>query len=154
MEEVPTQGVLFPAPDAYARGRPVERVAHDRVADRREVDADLVRASGQRLGFEQREVGEAPQHAIVGPSLASADAFGPHAHAVDGVASNGLYDLSLRVRHTPVNERDIRLVYFPCLELLRELAVSEVVLSHKHEARSHLVQAVDDPWAQFPSRSG
>src|SRR5439155_258357 len=83
-------------------------------------EAERVRASGQRLGFEQREVGEAPQHAILGPSLTSADAFGPHAHAVDRVASNGLYDLSLRVRHTPVNERDIRLVYFPLLELLRE----------------------------------
>src|SRR5437016_14584505 len=99
MKKVPARSLQFPAPDAYARGRPVERVAHDGVADGREVDADLVGASGQRLSFEQCEVGEAPQHAILGSSLAGPDAAGPHAHAVDGVASNGLHDLASMVRH-------------------------------------------------------
>src|SRR2546426_769475 len=154
MKEVSAQSLQFPAPDSYTRGRPVERVADDGVADRREVDADLVGAPGQRLDFEQREVGEAPQRTIPGCGLAGPDASGPHAHAVDGVAADGLHNLAARARYTPVNERDIRLVYFPLFELRRELPVSKVVLGHEHQTRSHLVQAMDDPWAQFPSRSG
>src|SRR5437016_2447167 len=73
---------------------------------------------------------------------------------VERVADDGLHNLAARARYTPVNERDIRLVYFPLFELRRELPVSKVVLGHEHQTRSHLVQAMDDPWAQFPSRSG
>src|SRR5213083_2946294 len=39
----------------------VERIAHDRVAARRQMHADLVRAPGDRLGFDEACVAAAPQ---------------------------------------------------------------------------------------------
>ena len=65
------------------RGRAVERVAGDGVADAGQVYADLVSAAGADFHFEKREAGQARDDAVFGVRRASVAEARRHAGAVD-----------------------------------------------------------------------
>ena len=72
-----------------ARGRAVEFVAHDGVAQAREVCPDLVRTARADADFEQCEILEALQDSEFGERRAALAQAGGHAGAMDRVAGNG-----------------------------------------------------------------
>src|SRR5437879_4982682 len=72
----------------------VHRVADDRMAQRCQMNTDLVGASGLEANLEQREVGEPLEHSIAGDrSLAAAGRANRHLHPVPRVAPDrSVYD--------------------------------------------------------------
>src|SRR2546427_9440097 len=73
-------------------GSAVKAVAYHWVADAGEVHADLVRAAGADLDFEQRAISETPQHAILAPGLAALRPPRRHAHAPHRIARDRFLD--------------------------------------------------------------
>ena len=85
----------------------VEGVSDDRVTDRREVDSDLVGASGVDADFEEREFSVSGVELffdfVMGDGGAASSAAGGHAGASVFVAGDAGCDCSLRLFHPAVN---------------------------------------------------
>src|SRR5690349_22846044 len=79
------------AREALLAAPAIDRIALDRMLDRGEVHADLVRAPGLELALEQRVAGESLLHAVVrGRGLAAGD--DRHARALGRMPTDGLVD--------------------------------------------------------------
>src|SRR5206468_4772168 len=74
--------------DRRARtGLSIDRVADDRVPQRRQMDANLVGTPGLEANLQQREVGKALEHAIAGDrALAAAGRTDRHLHPIGRMA--------------------------------------------------------------------
>src|SRR5690349_14342404 len=95
----------------------VRLITDDRISQPREVNADLMRASGFQLNVEQREAIETLPHAIQRKRAASATHDG-HARAVFGIASEWLIDGARISVHAPVHQRDVRLEHRTIAKLI------------------------------------
>ena len=85
--------------DAQLRRRAVERVANDRMMQRGKVHADLMRAAGVELDFDERGGVDAGEDAPVGAGFAGVGEGGAaargHADAALGVAADGEIDAAV-----------------------------------------------------------
>ena len=104
-------------------------VADDWVIDRREVDADLVRAAGLDIDIEEREFLEPLTHL---PQAERVTAVGGYRHLgpMPSVACDRAVDGSFVFPRTAVDECDVGFFYCAVAELFGEGFVSLVVLGH------------------------
>jgi hypothetical protein len=134
------------------RCRPVERVSHDRMAQGRKMHANLVRAAGVQLDFDQRRGVNAYKNAPVGPSFAGiaqdGAAAGGHSHAALGITSNRKFDPAALFFQQAFDESDVGFFDAALAERFAELCVCSVVLGDKDDARGVLVEAMHDPGTQ------
>ena len=135
-------------------GATVERVARHRVADRGEVDADLVRAAAVDADAEQRGAVEALERAPAGPRLASARGSHRHALAANRVAADRPVDLAGRARGDPEHERHVLLLDRARGELARERPVRRIVLGDDQQPGRAAVEPVHDAGAEHAPDPG
>ena len=121
----------------------IHRVAGDRVADRRQVHAQLVGAPGDEVQLEQRPVAEVLLHAIDGRCRPAIWHDG-HARAVARVAADGCLDPPDLGRRQAVDEREVRLLDATILELAHQRLLRPVVARDQDQAAGVAVEAVDD----------
>ena len=125
----------------------VELVGQDRVADVREVDADLVRAAGLRLAPDQREIAEpfddlVERHRGLAAVLGGADG---HLLADRRMEPDRPLDVIAVALRGPVDQRQVLLVDLPQLELETQPAMGQLVLDDDEQAGRVAVEPVDDP---------
>src|SRR4051794_153830 len=96
--------------EAGVAGGAVEGVADYRVADAREMHADLMRAAGSDLHFEKSVAGEAIEGAILGPGGAAFRQAGGHADAAHGIARDGALDAAGLLLHRAVDQSEVYLL--------------------------------------------
>ena len=133
----------------------VELVGHDRMADVREVDADLVGAAGLRLAPDQREAAEplddlVERHRGLAAVLRRADR---HLLADGRVEADRPLDVVAVALRDAVDQRQVFLVDLALLELQRQPAVGQVVLDDDQQAGGVAVEAVDDARADSRRRA-
>jgi hypothetical protein len=140
----------------------VEGVAHDRVAERLGVDADLVSAAGFDADFDEGEgaVGAAYpfEDVEVGDGGAGSGAVGGsaggHAGAAEEVASDREGDGGVVFFQVAVEEGEIGFGDLTLGEHFAELAVGAVVFGDEDEAAGLLVKAMDDAGAEVAADVG
>src|SRR3974377_2231229 len=137
VEKVSLHGLLFPRIDAQPCRRAVECIADDGMTDRGEVHADLVRAARSGFRLEQGEMPEAAQQTVVSACFSCPDTSGSHANAPPRIATHGRRDFPVKVGHSAVHQRYVRLVYVSGLELGRELPVGGVILGDNYQTGRH-----------------
>ena len=122
----------------------VERIAHNRMSDRAEVNANLVGAAGVNRDPRQR------QHRVdpIGPDdarhgFAASPRARRHLLSVRRVASDRRVDPPSRVDFAP-DERDVLLLDFPFAKLTRQLFMRRVVFRHDHQSGRSPIQPMDD----------
>src|SRR5215471_21592137 len=112
----------------------VDRVAHQRMLERREVDAYLVSTARLEPAAEKRTFCETRAHFVMRDgSLACR--YHCHRGALDRVSSNRRIDVSAASEHA-VNERDVLAPHRSRLKLSHELALSGLGLSDHQEPAS------------------
>src|SRR5262249_19322395 len=127
----------------------VDGIAHDRVADRAEVNPNLMGAtrvnghSGQR----QRRV-ERLGADDSGERFTASTAARRRFLAVRFVASEGRVDAPSRMHHSP-DQGHILLLHFTFTELARELFVRAIVLGDHHQAGRSAIEPVNDTWTSL-----
>src|SRR5688572_21574069 len=103
------------------------------MADRREMDADLVRPAGVQVDLEQRPAGETFANAIARNGRATGGDDG-HAAKSLWVAANGRLDAPDLCRNRAVDERQVRLLDAARLELGHQRRLGAVVPRNEDEA--------------------
>src|SRR5579862_7516144 len=100
----------------------IQRIAHDGMADRREVYPDLMGAPGIDLDLEQCELAvggvNTPYDLVVRESLAASGVAGGHAGAPSAVAADAGRDRAGVFLNPAVDERDVLLLHFAPRELI------------------------------------
>src|SRR5216684_2908703 len=137
-------------PHAVPSGRPaVEGVADDRVASRREVDADLVRAAGLWKKAQIRDAGQAREGFVARDSSL---AVRPDLHlpSVPRIAAETFLDDATSRTRTAPNQGPIGLSNAARLKCLRKGAVGLEVLGEEHDSGGPDIQAVDEPELFLP----
>ena len=127
----------------------VDGVADDRVAQRGEVDADLMCAPGDRRGL---QVGIGPLASLqVLPHLVACLGFAAAAVMQDGLAltvvgvsADRCVDHRLGRLEAALDQREVGLVHATLAELAREARVGPLVLCDNDEAGRVLIEAVHD----------
>ena len=123
----------------------VERVADDRMADRAQVHADLVRAAGVDRHLRERQrrrrTARARTMRVTASRLrrARADIF----LRFDRIAADRRVDAPARLHLAP-DERDVFLLDLAIVELPRQLLVRRVVLGDDHQPRRAAIEPVHD----------
>src|SRR5258708_16052208 len=105
----------------------VRRVADDRVADRAEVHANLVRASGMDRDLAQRDAPQVPGPRDARHRMPRTPGTRRHLLTVFWIAADGQVDPPPRLHDAP-HERRVFLLDLTFRDLSRELVVSLVVL--------------------------
>jgi len=127
----------------------VDFVADDGMTEVREVDTDLVFATGQQLHFEQGEItfgtGETFQHfeGCLGRCAIGADAVFDGYDAVLVFAQGGVDDAAIGTYMT-AHDGLVNLPHLAALPLLAELFGGGVGLGDKHKAAGLAVEAVNE----------
>src|ERR1700677_1625334 len=141
----------------FAR-RAVKGIAHHRMPEGRNGDANLGRASGLAFQFNQRKlpVGriDLSLYRIMRHGLASAETLRRHARAPLRVAADGALNRAPILLRAAVYQRNIRLVDFASTELLRQSPMRFVVLCDYHQPAGRTIQTMYDPWTQVAAHRG
>ena len=126
-----------------ARDAAIGGVAADRVADRAEMHADLVRAAGVDGDADQRHARQVqrPRHARHGRSRPPRTCR--HLLPRVRIAADRRLDAPA-VLDQPPHQRDVLLLDFAIVELPGQFRVRHVALGDHHHARRALVEPVDD----------
>ena len=140
MEEQPVESVGA----AAGRPGPVHRVARDRVTDRVEVHADLVRSPGDQVELEQGPAVEPFADPVAGDRRSPVGDDG-HPGAVLWVAPDRCLDPSHGRRHRALDQRLVGLADAAGLELSHERGLRAVVPGDHQQPARVAVQAMDDP---------
>jgi len=132
-------------PQFFILFRAVGFVAHERMADELEMDADLMRAPGVDLrlnpggGFQLFENFIARMRRAAGIVVARG-----HALAVRWVPGDGGADFAGVARGSAADNRMVNLLHAPLGELFREREVRFVIFGDDEAATGFLVEPVDD----------
>ena len=121
-------------------------VTDDRVADRRQVDADLVGpARLEREGDERGRMGAsvAPQHRVLRPSLAALGRDGHTGRRASGPTDRGVDHTAVLTELTE-DERDVATLDRPIGQLPGQRAVGQRGARHHEEAGRPPIEAMDD----------
>ena len=117
------------------------------MADRGDMQPDLVVPPGARVGTEQGELPIASQHLEFRRRWLRLTRVGltRHQHAANLARSaDRQIDQSAVLRQRSFHDRQIGLSHLLFLKLNRKLAVRQVLLCHDDQAARHPVQAMDD----------
>ncbi len=127
---------------------PIDRIADHRMTALRQVNADLMGSSRTEPAFdERRHIGEGFQHAVVGESGLPAMRQHRHLLPIARAAADIAADLAgTRCRNAP-HQRVIGAAHRPRREGRGEGGVGALAFCDDHEARSILVEAMDDAGA-------
>src|SRR5580765_5275560 len=121
----------------------VHRVANDGMADRAEMHANLVRASGVNGHLAERQAWHLERAGDSGNGFPRASRPRGHLLPMDWIAADGGIDTPAGRYGTP-HERDIFLLDLAILELPRQFLVRGIVLRDDHHAGRAAIEAVDD----------
>ena len=135
-----------------ARGT-VERVPYHRMAQRGQMDPDLVGAAGVDPNFQQGEFSvrriQPSLHRVMGNGLASTGPLRGHASAPHAVAADAAADGASVLFQPAMHQGDVFLFYLAADELAGQPAMRFVALGHDQQAAGGLVQAMHDSGTQF-----
>src|SRR5579864_2801334 len=115
------------------------------------MNANLVRAASVEICFDQREAIEMQAHSPIGAGLA---AFAPsrgHACPAVKVARDGQIHGAAFASQFPMQQRHICFLDEARLKIFYELAMGRVISCNHDRARRVLVEAMNDPRAQWPA---
>jgi len=129
-------------PGGKSRAPTVSRVADQRMADMRQMHADLVGAAGFQLQTQQRVQGEALHHAVVRHCF-PAPLTHREALAIRGMAADGCVHRAAR-RHAAMCDGEVFPLDLPRLQALHENFVGGNRACHHQQAAGVLVDAVHD----------
>ena len=114
--------------------------------------ADLMRASGMELDFDERGWAEFLEDGPIGAGGACVCGFGGgargHLYAAIGIARDGEFDAALCAREFSLHEREIGLLHGARLKGFREFGVSEIVFGDDYRAARVFVQPMNDAGPQ------
>ena len=115
MQEEPRR----PFMSASARSVPVRWIAGDRMTDLRQMDADLVRSTGDQIDFEHRPSRESLTHSVAscGGATAGNDC---HPLSLRWVTTDWSLNPSNLRSNRALHERDVGLLDTSCLQLCHE----------------------------------
>ena len=122
----------------------VERIADDRMSDRAQVHANLVRAPGMNRDLRQRDRGvevlgaDDPRH-----GFPAAPGSRRHLLPVARIAPDRRIDAPSRLHHAP-DERDVFLLDLAIVKLPRQFFVRRVVLGDDHQAGRAAIEPMHD----------
>jgi len=146
VEEIAVQRDQRDFSDAELRGCTVERVTNHGVEKSGEMHADLVRAAGVELHFEERSGVDAGEDAPVGAGFASVAendaAAGGHAGATIGIAGDGEVNGAAIFFQEALHESDVRFLDFASAEGFAELCVSGVIFGDEDDAGGVFIEAM------------
>ena len=137
------------------RDRPapsVRRIADQRMADRRQVHADLVRASGLQPAAQQRRVAEALDHLVVG-ARGLARGHDRHRGAARRMATDRRVD-GAAAGDVAARERQVLAAHAARLQLADEAGLRRERPGHDQESAGLLVQPMDDAGARHAGEGG
>ena len=131
----------------------VTRIADDRVPDVREMNSNLMSASGLYLDSKQSKILEALS-AFVNRVSRPAGLPLEHSHSSSVVcsSSDSSFDLASFRLNATVNEGYIQLENIAFAKLVREPLMSEIVLRDNQQARCIFVETMNDTGAHCPGR--
>ena len=141
-----------PVRSAPRRAGAVDRVAGDRVADRLEVDPDLVGPPGDQVELEQGPAGEALADAVAGHRRPAVRDDG-HPGPLLRIAADRRLDPADVRGDAALDERQVGLLHPARLELGHQAGLGGVVLGDHQQAARVAVEAMDDPRAGARRRS-
>ena len=127
-------------------------VAGERVADRGEVGADLVRAAGLQARLEVGLGGEQLEHLEMGAGLARGGAGDGHAVALARGAADRRVDRAGARGEAAPGQRQVDALDLAALDLRLQRRVRLVAAGDDEQAAGVLVEAVDDARAAPPRR--
>ena len=132
-----------PSGPSSRRAGAVQRVARQRMADRRQVDPDLVRSAGDQVQLEQRPAGQPLADPIAGHGLA---AVGTTAIRVRWCGSRpiGASIAPGRRRDGALDQAEVGLLDAASLELGHQAGLGPIVLGDHQQAARVAVEAMDD----------
>jgi len=128
----------------------VRRIPHNRMADRAQVDADLVRAASRDRDVEERHAIEVARESHSRDRISRAPGSGRHPLPIVGIPSDWRIDPSSGMDYPP-HERDIFFLHLTIRELSRQFLMGAIVLGHHHQARRAAIESMDDAGSQFPT---
>src|SRR5919201_536033 len=150
MRRAELQDVRVDELPGQTRWRPpgaVGRIARDRVANRGEVDAELVGASGQQQRLDERPVAEALADREASLRRAAAGTDG-HALAMAWVAPDRRIDQPFVLADVAADEQQVVLLSCAALHLTLEVGRGGRGAPDHYQPRGIAVQAVDDAGSQ------
>src|SRR5882762_6237982 len=148
VQEIAAQGSQRALADLELRRSTVERVAHNWMPQRREMHANLVRASGVKLNFCEGCVVDARDSAPIGARFAGVAehdaAAGDHARAISGVARDGQLDTAAGFFEMAFEERQVGLLHLALPKGFAKFRVRGIVFRYQDDARSAFVETMHD----------
>src|SRR5450759_276756 len=128
----------------------IDGICNHRTVQECQMYADLMRATSQRMDFQQRVISETFQSAILADGLATFIQW-DHCHelAVGSVASNWSFNPPRRCGWFAVHQGQVNFLHLAGFELLLQPAMGTFVFSDDYQARSVLVEPVDNPGPFF-----
>ncbi len=142
MYEAKSPGVQCLPPERYAALLAVRPIADQRMSERGQVNADLVRAAGLEAAGEQRAVAETLAHLIARDGC-FAGRDDRHRRAPDRMTADRRVDRAT-MDDVSGGERQIFAVDALCLQLAHKLCLGDLGLGHDQEAAGIFVQAMHD----------
>ena len=114
--------------------RAVERIAGHRVTQRGKVHANLVRAPGVQIGFDQRVSGNAQADSPIGARCAAFPAACGHTDSSMQIARHGKLDAAGIFLQFAVKQSNVSFFNLAAAELPRESAMRQIIPRDKKHA--------------------
>ena len=130
---------------APARHRPGRR---DRMAEARQVHANLMRSAGADADFEIAEAIERFEQTVFRDGFAARGKFRGHADAADRIARDGRSNPAVGLG-LAVHQRQIDFLHLPRLELRGERMMRAIGARDDERAAGFAIEAMDDAGAQI-----
>ena len=126
------------------RGRSVKAITHDRVANARQMNTNLMCAARAEANFEITEQSEFFQDAIFRQRGAPGSEFRRHTRSADLVTSDRGCDAPLRRFHAAMHQCQVDLFDFAIVKLQRKRLMRFVVPSDDEHPTGVFIQPVDN----------
>ena len=127
----------------------IHTIPRNRMAQARQMGANLVRAPRPDAYFEIRKSFEALQDAIFGQRFAPVVQARGHSSAANGITRNRLDNSSSFAAHTALNQGKISLLHRTPGELRGQCAMGRIRAGHEQHAAGYAVEAMHDARAQI-----
>ena len=154
VQEIPAERWQKPAAGARLTGRAIKSIADHRVAQGREVNTKLMRATGMEDRGDESEARN-PQSNL--PVCPRGTAFAPacgHADGMMQIPRHGELDASRILFQVSMEQSEIDLADLAFAELLRQAEMRGIGFGDKQHARSAFVEAMNDSRAKRTANVG
>lgn len=133
------------------RGRAIESVSNNGMAEGGEMNANLMRASRVEIRFQKSVTGQAHADAPVGARGTAFAAASGHADAAMQIAGNRQLDAACVVFQPAVEKGDVGLADLAITKLIGESAMNFVISRDQERAGGLAVETVHNSRTQFPT---